>query len=314
MSDQTFGQLWRRLKLHAPGLPIPLAQEFINTAYSKALGMGDWSGLRGEAEFVLPPIYNAGTFSVTQGATGVAGSGTAWTADMEGRQIFADGKAPFYTILRVEDPQTLFIDRPWADSTVTNGTYQIQLIYVRAPSDFLRFLRVVDPSVNWLLRTNVLQEMIDRWDPQRSNSGQAWVIAPAGFTPAGSTTISAGLRRFEVWPRAQDTFYKYTYIRKPSLLSADTDRPIFPIRGDALRAGAIAELSKWPGTAQEPNPYFDARFYQIYEEDFTRKINQCQREDQEITPTDVAYANETQFPWAPVDANFIQTHPDFIVF
>jgi hypothetical protein len=59
MADQTYEQLFKRLLLHAPGLSPQLAGEFINTAYSRALGLHDWSALRGRADVFIPAPYAA---------------------------------------------------------------------------------------------------------------------------------------------------------------------------------------------------------------------------------------------------------------
>lgn len=303
--DQTFEQLWKRILLYAPGLPLPLAQEFINTAYSRALEAGGWYGLRAEAEFIIPDAFTTGTITLTQSSASATGSGTGWTSALDGRQLIIGGKSPFYTVT-ITSPTTLTLDRPWADEDQAAVTYSIEQIYVTAPSDFIGFRRAVSPVDEWRLHTNITQEQVDLIDPTRN-----WNGTPRALLPAPPT--SAGLRRFEVWPRSTAArFIHYLYTRRPSLLSAASDRPIFPIRGDLIRHGALVELCSFPGTKQLPNVWFDLNAAGFWQDRFEKGIAQAQREDQGIAQTDVTYQEES-WPWAPLDPRFLQTHPDFLI-
>jgi hypothetical protein len=302
VSDQTFEQLWKRLRVYAPELPLPLAQEFVNTAYSTALSWGDWYGVTREAEFSIPDPVTAGTVSVVNGSATVTGSSTAWASTLIGRQFFTEGSGPFYTITAVAGPTSLTLDRVWGKPDASGVTYSIQTIYVSPPTDFLHFTTVVDLDNNWRLRVNISQDLLDTWDSKRSTAGTSWTLAPA---PPGAS----GEIRYELWPRANSAkTYHYRYSRKPPLLSAPTDRPIFPIRGDVLRHGALAELCLWPGTSTAPNPYFNLQSHELHERLFKESLAKTQREDQEISQTDLSYATWESLPWAPLDAAFIQSH------
>lgn len=313
MSDQTFEALFKRLLVHAPDLSWPLAQEFVNTAYSRALALHDWSALRSRQDVFTPAVYSTGTIAMVQGSTTVTGSGTAWTSDMEGRQIYVDGQ-PYFTILQVVGPTQVTVDRAWAQANEAGLSYEIGLYIFTAPSDFLHFISFTDPANNWRLHTDFLSEDVDRWDAERSSAGTPFLVLNQGVTGSGYATIAAGLRRFELYPRPTgEHLYSYTYYRKPALLSAYSDRPIWPLRGDALRAGAIAELCKWPGTKQTPNPHFDLNLYALYEQDFQREIGRCAREDQEVAATNIRYDDPFHgMLFAPLSASFLQAH-DIVV-
>lgn len=314
MSDQTFEELWKRLLVHAPDVGMPLAKEFINTAYSRALALHDWSALRGRSEVFIPAQYATGTVTVTQGSSSITGAGTAFTAAMEGRQIRV-GSSPYYTILSIDVPgQILTVDRPWADVNAAGAAFTINQAYFAAPSDFGHFISFVDPANNWKLHLKFLSEDIDRWDAERTSAGTPFLVVSQGLTPSGSATLAAGLRRFELWPRSVGPHvYSYSYIRKPPLLSAASDRPVWPLRGDIIRAGSIAELCKWPGTTQAPNPHFSADLAQLYENDFVRELGRAGREDQEVAATDIQYDDPFGgMIFAPLDARFIQSH-DIVV-
>jgi hypothetical protein len=308
MADQTYEQLFKRLLLHAPGLSPQLAGEFINTAYSRALGLHDWSALRGRADVFIPAPYATGTIDLTLGSPTMTGTGTAWTSAHEGWQLKIAGQA-YFDVVSVDSPTQITLSRAWAMDSVTGSEYSLSLTIVNTPSDFLHFISFVDPQNNWKLHQGFLPEEIDSWDAERTSSGTPFLVVPAGVT-SGFATIASGLRRFELWPRAAGAHtYSYTYYRKPALMSAFSDRPIWPLRGDAIRAGALTELCKWPGTSQTPNPHFSLELSQVYQTDFDREIGRCAREDQEVAATDITYNDPFHgLMFAPLDARYLQSH------
>lgn len=305
MSDSTFEQLWKRLLVYYPELPLPLAQEFINTAYSQALAEYKWSGLRGQGEFFIPAPYSDGTVDVSQGSATVNGNSTTFTLSMIGRQLIIGGKAPFYTIIGTT-PSTLTLDRVYGGESLTATPYVVQLVYITAPSDFSSWLSIVDVERNWKLHTNWTSEQLDAFDAQRKHAVNTFILAS---TSPNTTSVvgQAGLPRFELYPRAQGPkSYPFKYLKKLPLLSAPSDTPLFPIRGDVLRHGALAELALWPGTKQLKNPYFDMQQYATHFERFKKELIPCEKEDQELAQTMITYAD--QMPFAPLDAQWIQEH------
>lgn len=303
----TFGQLWKRLLLDCPDLPVPLAQEYVNTAYSRVLTAIDWSGLKGYGEFFLPAQYNTGTATATLASATVVGSGTTWTSSMIGRQFYMNGRGPFYTILAVPDATTLTLDRVWGEATQT-GTYTVQLIYVVCPEDFLKFTSIVDLTNRWQLWRDVPQEWLDRVDAARTYQGSpSWVFA---FATPSQVTATLGRMRYEVWPRgAGDKTYPFTYIKKLPLLSADSDTLLYPIRSDLVLEGARAELCLWAGTSKIQNPWHDAGMHKIHEQRFIARLEMLLNEDENIRQSRVWYEDDKKgWPMAPVDSNFIQSH------
>src|SRR5262245_13005919 len=109
--QDTLSAISSEILLNAPNCPLPMAQNMVNRAYRKVLDSGEWSGLRKEAEFVVPAPYTTGTVTVTQGSPTVIGAGTTWTSAMEGRQFFVGNIAPYYTISSVGGVGTLTLDR-----------------------------------------------------------------------------------------------------------------------------------------------------------------------------------------------------------
>lgn len=299
--DATFEQLWKRLLVYAPEVPIPLAQEFINTAYSRLLAFHEWSALKKDNAFYVHAPYTTGTTTIAQGDTVVVGAGTVWDSTMVNRQIRFGTNPPIYTIITFTDPTHLVIDRP-LEALDGNGAYTIEDDYLLCPSDFLTFTSVRDITNNWRLNLQYTQEHLDIWDPRRTTTGLPRLLAAA---PANN----AGLRRYELWPRATSTvLYPFRYISKPALLSAAADRPIFPVRGDVLREGALAELALWPGTNTYKNPYYDLNLHNMHEKRYWKGVAELLLEDQQVAQTDVAYDVDYMLPYAPIDARFFQTH------
>lgn len=308
-TDTTFADLWKRLLVYAPDLPLPLAQEFVNTSYSRALSAGPWSGLRARGEFKFnTPEQVSGT--VTNGSATVTGATEAVAAHV-GRQFYKTS-APFYTIIAQSTGTSYTLDRPWGGASAVftispapSAGATVENVFVEAPSDFLHFISVVDPSNKWRLHRSFLPEHVDNWDPGRTSTGSSWIVIPASPSPV---TATLGRPRYEFWPRpGAEKYYTFSYIKRPALMSAATDTPIYPIRGDVVRHGALSELSMWPGTEERKNPFFNLDLARVHEEGFQKDLAANLREDQEIAQTAISFSDE-DLPLAPIDGEFLQSH------
>lgn len=306
MAD-TFAQIWQSVLAFAPETPPHMAKLFVNVAYRKATEYMRWANTRGVSEFQIPDTYNTGTVTVARNSATVTGAGVTWTTAMIGRQIYLNGEGPFYTISARPDATTLTLDRVYGGESASLQPYNISLVFVSVPSDCLFLTDVVDVENGFKLRTGVTQGQLDLLDPQRTTVGDSVLLAAA-------TPSSTGLPRYELWPRKEEAWtYPFSYIRRIPDLSATTDTPIFPLRGDVLREGALAELSKWPGTEEYKNPYFSSDSHRMHSEEFRRQLDRLDVADQEANQTDIAYAGGEwdHFPYAPLDANYLQKHVIF---
>ena len=322
MADATFEQLWKRVQLYAPDLPTPLAQEFINTAYSHALTWDYWRELRREFEYNLPDIYVDGSVDVVNGSATVIGNGTAWTTSMIYRQFMVNSITPMFTIINVDvGAQELTLDRPFNGIQDGPGLpYEIGQYYLDVPTDFLTWDIIRDVDRNWKLHTNFQQRQIDVWDTKRTTTGVPWVVAaaPSRFVYTdGVATTAPPIQRYEFWPRPffgtdeGKTTYACRYIRRPPLLSNPDDRPILPLRGDVLRKGALAELAMWPGTRTAPNLYYDMQNHTQMQKEFLLGLSECWKVDQEGAQTAILYEDWEGVPYAPIDARYLQSHDVF---
>ena len=280
----------------------------VNNAYSRALSYYPWGALRKDEELVVPAAYSGGTVTVVQGSLTVTGVGTAWTAAMVGRQFYTDGSAvPLYTIASIDTgAQTLVLDRDYEKISATT-TYMISTVLAVMPTDFAQLESVRDIANNWRLRLGqITQKKVDLVDPKRTLTGPAWawVDAPPLLNADGTSTV-----RFEMWPRpTAATTYPFRYLSRPARLSATTDRAIFPIRGDALRLGALAELARWPGTKEVPNSYFNLPLHSALEKEFQDRLNELWRDDQGVQNNSIQYSEDGSWPLAPIDPTFLQSH------
>jgi hypothetical protein len=244
-------------------------------------------------------------------------------ANMIGLQLICNGKAPFYTITDAQPagtlPETIEITVDMAVGAPANSglsfvpsSWSIQPVYLTPQEDFDMFISIVDIDNNWRIRSDVLQEVLDKWDANRSSTGTPWVLSATSFNAAVATGGTlAGVPRYEIWPRCNVAKqYPYRYYKRADLVN-DTDVPIWPIshRTEILKQFALGEIAKWPGTKDKPNPYFNMSLFNQHKADFLDELYKLQKQDQEVALTDQGYADVwSDMPWAPVDAKFIQNH------
>jgi len=278
----------------------------VNNAYVRAIDTPRWSALRAQDEFFIPAGDDVGTVTVVNDNATVTGAGTAWTSALVGQQFYVGGITPFYTVTAVGGVGTLTLDRPFGGLSGAGLSYAIQLIYLAVPSDFAHFIDIVDVTNNWRLRHGITVEMLDIFDAERSYSGTPFILAAIQPTSLG------GRPRYELYPRppvAGGLSYPFRYQRRPAELSANSDLPLYPVRAQTLREGALAELARWPGTADRPNAYFSLDLSAFHEKQFTEALGRDMRTDQEINMTDVSYEPPTaSLPYAPMSASFMQSH------
>lgn len=307
MSQENFGSLYKRILVYAPECPLPLAQEFINNAYSRVQSAWAWQALRVDLDKIFPLTYTTGTAQVTAGSLNVVGNGTTWTQAHVGLQFLVGGTAPIYTIETVTDATHLILDRAYGNTTNAAAVYSIQLVYLELPSDYIYIESVRDLANNWRLRTGFSQKQLDVWDAKRNVTGTPYLCA------AAPVRVSNNAERLEFWPRVAPgpKTYMIRYQKRPPLLSADTDTPIFPVRGDAIRYGALAELAMWKGTSKVPNVNFDLNTHQLYEGMFQEALQEAIREENEHYQQLVKYEDSEGLPYAPIDASYLQTHDVF---
>ncbi len=307
----TFLEMTRSLRLYVPQLPITLAEQFIRDRYRRILERRNWSATRREAQFLLNAENSTGTVSFTRGTPTITGTDTAFASTDIGRQFKVGSGSPVYTITDVDVAlQTLTLNMAIGVASSTDVVYRIVDAYVTPPADFLEFVVVSDPLQGWRLRHNVTAGELMSMDPQRTFFGQPYLLADRMFDVATQANSNDYRPQYEAWPytTAARTLY-YIYITKVADLVNPDDQPIYPIRSDAIVSGALADVVRWPGTADQPNPYFTRpEYWKSYEGEFEDKMIEIERRDEDLFMTQLEMYPMLNYTMAPLSASFIQSH------
>jgi hypothetical protein len=130
----TYGQIRYELTKAMPGVDLALLDGWLYDRYQAILDALSWQ--RREVESILQSTakYNAGTVAVTNGSTGVTGTGTTWTTGMTGRRFRVAGRYEYYEFTRTGNT-TGTLDRAYEGGTNAAAGYTIfQNVYL-LPSD-----------------------------------------------------------------------------------------------------------------------------------------------------------------------------------
>lgn len=304
MALSTYAGIWGRVLLRCPIASPLLARDWVTNAFRQLAEKRAWSWLWKEGQFLLPAIYAAGTVVVNNNSTTVTGTGTAFTAQMIGRQ-FRIGNGPFYTIATRTSGTVIDLDRVYGGSDATAATFEIAQVYVTVPSDFHSFLTVVDmDNQGYRLHTNIGQDELDFADPERTSTGDPLVLSFHDYD--GSTPP---IPRYEVWPRPQaQLVLSYLYeIRATDLEDSGANLPRH-VRGDLLLEMALANCAKWPGPSKEqPNPYFNLGLADRHDRAADKMIAEMMRQDEEVAMQNVRYQS-LSLPLAELGADWHQSH------
>jgi len=289
-----------------------LAREWVNWAFRTIGETRRWSWLQKQSQFISTQVVTAGLVTVSTNDPVVTGVGTTWDGSETGKQFRIGLPYPIATIMSVDTgAQTLTLDIPFGGPNLTSVNYQIYSAYYTVPADFHSFISIWDPAYNWQLWTNIQQEELNAWDSQRANQGTAWVVSFRDYDPLAATDTPP-LPRYELWPHQMSPKpYPFLYEARPvDLTDAGATLPFY-IRGDVLMEGALSQCAKWPGTSDNPNPYFNLQLAQLHEGKFYKQLFEMERQDDETNEIDVRYASVSSMPWAVIpwmDSRFLQTH------
>lgn len=300
MAQGTFREMAREVLANNPKVPYQLARRWVRDRYRSLCENYLWSFKLGQGQFGTSDVYATGTVTMTSGSTAVTGSGTTWTSAMTGRQ-FKVGQFVFnFTYVSAT---TGTLDRAWLRPTTSARPYQIVTAYITpSDTDFHSFISIIDPANGWRLYQGFTSIELDQFDVQRTSSSTPRIVASRVYS-------SANVPQFEIWPHpTTQSGYPYLYEKRIADLTLDADTPPAIIRSDVIVKGALCELCRWPGTAEERNPFFDPTMvqYRLREAEYQSELNRLLTTDQNIYMTDLIYY--TNMPYAPMDAKFLQNH------
>jgi hypothetical protein len=307
MAQVTFGEIWNKVLLYAPNLPVPLAQTFVKNAYNKALRAHYWSELFQEGEITIASEVTSGTAAVVNGSASVTlsgGAGLAAWVTMQFGTLTNNGYAPYYDITGVVTATgVLTLDRAYQGATNAVAEYIIAQFFVEFPSDLQALDDIRDATRAWRLRRQYNQpNYLDRIDARRAYAGTPILYVPA--TPRVAAGVS--IPRYEFWPRIPSgTKLVYRYVKKTPL-SANTDYPVESLKSEVLVWGALAELTLWPGTPERKNPFFSIDLHREYDTLFEKGLQESILNDEDRAQRMITYAEDDR--GYPADARFIQEH------
>lgn len=273
MAD-TFGNVWRQVRLHCPMAPVLLAQEWARSVYRDLSDAKEWS-FRRTATDLRTAAASTGTITVAVGSTTATANTLTVSATDVSRSIRVSGK-PRYTILAVSG-STLTLDRPWAEDALVDGEVTLETVYVTLPADLSRLTNVYDAVNSRQLEIFVSSAEIDYRDPARLLSGDPRAFV--AFRPDASGTI-----RYELWPSPPDArVYHATYLKAlPDPTDATLLPGVFGQKRQLLLTGALARAAEWPGTETRRNPYFNLPLARSFRDQFSRGLDEAMLEDENL--------------------------------
>ncbi len=300
MAQGTLQQMARQIQAYCGSVPYTLAQRWIIDRYRSITENILWSFKIAPGTFYTPAMYNTGNVIMTSGSATVTGVGTTWTASMTGMQFIIQGFVFTFTYVSATSGT---ISDIWYGASTTGSVYQLIQAYITpTPTDFLAWISVIDPALGWRIRTGYTAFELDTIDPRRSATGTPTLLASRAYN-------SAVVPTYELWPYSTALKqYTYLYEKRVTDLVNPNDTPPAIIRSDILVKGALADLSRWPGTKEDPNPFFDPYFNQYKNRDaeFREQMETIYVSDQNIYQTDLDYY--TSLPYAPISSAFMQNH------
>jgi len=255
----SFLTMYSELQGCIPKLPAPYAKTLINRAWKDVCRQNLWSFQLFEANWVSPPVINAGTVTTVQGSNTVvfdADASTALTAvallqnfpaPLLQRQ-FRVGISTIYNIWGyaadgITGIVTLTLDRPYTDASDSGQPYSVYQCYYAAPmQDFLTWINVRDiVNFNDLVLTEN-RKTIDLRDPQRTIFFlPTHVVYYQQNQNPDATSPGYGCPLFELWGVPQyELVYQLYGIRKGTPLVNDSDTLPPAIGEDCVLARARA--------------------------------------------------------------------------
>lgn len=298
MAD-TFGDCWRRVRLHVPAAPTFLAREWVNTAWKQLARARHWGFLYGELRLTIAASRSVAV-TVTNGSTTVTSAGLFLATDA-GRQ-FRIANFPAYTIQTFTNVNSIDLDSPYgedsavADSLIYDG-------YATMPADFESFRIIADPYNQRRLAFWISTDQLNMLDPtgQASDSGPRLLAQrpPSTYLP------TLGRVQYEYWPRPTAArSYPALYNKQATRLDDTTIfAGVLADGGDIIVEGALALAALWPGTPDKPNGYFNAQLARTKQIAFLDAIQHLSLRDDDQHPDDLATVHWERWPLADLAYN-----------
>lgn len=297
---EDFGYCWRTVRLYVPAAPAFLAREWVNTAWKQLARSRHWTFLKGELRLTIQAARTLASVTATNGSTAITSGGLFLPADA-GRQI-RWASFPVYTIASVTDANNAVLDIPYGEpNTATTAT--VYDGYAVMPADFESFRIIADPYNQRRLAYWITEDQLNILDPTRQGSDSGPRLLSA--RPPSTYGATLGQAQYEYWPRPTAArSYPAIYNKQAARLD---DTSVFTgVLADGAEVvvnGALAQAALWPGTADKPNPYFNAQVAQAKRAEFLDGVQHLSLRDDDQSPDDLARVHWERWPLADLAYN-----------
>jgi len=297
---------------------------------------GLWSWLTAEAPLAVPQVVSAGLATTTLGQPTVVGDSTAaaaWIAIAlanpplasaslgQGRQFRIGQAGPVYNIVAFDGVNTLTLDRPYAEASVTQN-YQIYRCYyapptpAATPNDFLRYMSITNLYFAYSITGKFLtfnQEQLNRMDPQRGSQGDAYLLSSYRTNPTTGAPVH------ELWPAPTDgNPYVAIYQKRGGYANPLTPAgvtPVMDVPATLSQSLIMARAKYWSADWAMKNinrhpdlkgvPWMQVK--QSEEKQYQEEMIKARRQDFEIFKNTWIIPKGSYLGF-PVDAAFMQSH------
>lgn len=198
----TYGDIRLRLSKLCTGVDLELIDGWISDVYTHALDRLPWKRLEREIVLQAPASYTDGTIAVTQGSASIVGTGTAWSAAMNGRIMRVSNREEFYQ-LTVLTTTTATLDRPYEGPDDAEATYRVDQSVFVLPAT-ARVVRAVLPLHDREKPLDLVPpSRLDRISPQRNDYGVPRYAAPYWDSAAATPRMQLDLHPIPQSPNDQ---------------------------------------------------------------------------------------------------------------
>lgn len=279
----TFEQVWRKVALQASSVPPMLCRDYVQDAYQEMCTGRRWSFLRRS----LQPATRASrgvTVTATQGSADLTAAVGQFVSTDLNRQIRGTNQGVPYTIIEVDAAAgTATLDSEYAgESGVAELTVLDAFLFMPEGFDGVRTLRnlTVQQPMPWWYTS----EQLDFWDPNRIwGDATARIIAARGVFNGGGEMDGRQVYEWWPYPNAQ-AIYQMDIYAIDTLTDTSVLRGPLSNRGQVLETGALFACSKYPGTPEKPNPYFNAQLRETLRKEWEGAKQELNVRDEDQSP------------------------------
>lgn len=238
------------------GASLDLLDGWIRDRYLEILDRLDWVRVQKSVAIPLPAEVNAGTVAVVNGSAAIAGTGTAWTAEMSGRLFRIAGQAEYYEFT-FASANTGTLDRPFLGGTATGAAYRINALSVTLPAN----CRSIDPpqlldparplEIRSLADIAATDPSLSRYAPPE---WVAWQFDAASAPP---------VPQLRVWPVPVQPCTIVVPYTADGELGTGSGQSLLPwMRPGCIKAGVQADHARWSKELMAAGTY-EARFSEL---------------------------------------------------